>query len=67
MGRIRRLFFSGRKSTDLETTKLVFDPATGDWFAAWVLPEERDRRRAKALIPPQRAEFKRLIGASRSS
>lgn len=67
MGRIRRLYFRGRKSTSLETTQLVFDPVTRDWWASWVLKEERDRRRARALIPPQRAEFKRLMAASRSS
>lgn len=67
MGRITRLYFRGRKSTDLETTKLVYDPVTNDWWASWVLKEERDRRRARELIPPQRAAFKRLMGSSRSS
>lgn len=67
MARITRLFFRGRKSTTLETTKLVYDPVTDDWWAVWVLKEERDRRRARALIPPQRAAFKRLMGTSRSS
>jgi len=67
MGRITRRYFRGRGSTSLETTKLVYDPVTQDWWASWVLKEERDRRRARALIPPQRAEFQRLMGSSRSS
>lgn len=62
-----KYYFRGRKSTSLETTELEYDPVTNDWWAKWVLREERDRRRAKALIPPQRAEFKRLMQASRSS
>lgn len=67
MARITTLYFRGRKSTSLETTKLVYDPETDDWWAAWVLREEQDRRRARRTIPAQHAEFKRLIGSARSS
>lgn len=67
MARITKLYFRGRKSTSLETTKLVYDPETGDWWFAPVLREEQDRRRAKRTIPPQFQEFKRLIATSRSS
>ena len=67
MPRITQLFFRGRKSTSLKTTKLVYDPETNDWFAAWVYREERDRRKAKRTIPALRTEFKRLIATSRSS
>lgn len=67
MARITTLYFRGRKSTSLETTRLVYDPETDDWWAAWVLREERDRRRANRTIPAQFAEFKRLIGSGRSS
>lgn len=67
MGRITRLYFRGRKSESLETTKLVFDPETGDYFAAWVYREELDRRRARRTIPHGFAEAKRLIATSRSS
>ena len=67
MPRITRLYFRGRKSTSLETTKLVWDPVTQDWWASWVFQEERDRRRGRATIPPARAEFKRLMASSRSS
>ncbi len=65
--RISRLYFRGRKSTSLETTKLVYDPETDDWFAAWVYKEELDRRRARRTIPADFAEFKRLIATPRSS
>ena len=67
MARITTLYFRGRKSTSLETTKLVYDSETNDWWAAWVLKDERDRRRARREIPPQYAEFKRLISSGRSS
>ena len=67
MSRIRRIYQVGRKSTSLPTTKLVYDPETNDWWAAWVLREERDRRRARQTIPPAFAEFKRLMASPRSS
>ena len=67
MARITRLYFRGRKSTSLRTTKLVYDPEDDDWYAAWVYKEELDRRRARRTIPAQFAEFKRLISAARSS
>ena len=67
MARISRLYFRGRKSTSLETTELVYDPVTDDWWARWVLEEELDRRRGRARIPPARVEFKRLMAATRSS
>ena len=65
--RITRLYFRGRKSTSLETTKLVYDPETNDWWAAWVYKEELDRRRARRTILPAFSEFKRLIQTPRSS
>lgn len=64
---ITRLFFRGRKSTSLETTKLVYDPVDRDWYANWVYQEELDRRRARATIPAAFAAFKRLISTPRSS
>ena len=67
MARITRQYFRGRNSTSLETTVLVYDPVTNDWWARWVLKEEQDRRRARAVIPSGRAEFKRLIATTRSS
>lgn len=67
MGRITRRYGRGLKSTSLETSHLVYDPVDGDWYAAWVLTEERDRRRARALIPPQLEALKRLLASSRSS
>ena len=66
MGRIRTIFQVGRKSTTLKTTKLVYDPETNDYFFRPVYREELDRRRARR-IPPQVAEFKRLIASSRTS
>ena len=67
MARITRLFFRGRKSESLETTKLVYDPVDDDWYAAWVYREELDRRRARATIPAAYAAFKRLMTTPRSS
>ena len=67
MSRIRRIYQVGRKSTSLRTTTLVYDPETHDWWAAWVLREERDRRRARQTHPPQYAAFKRLMASPRSS
>ena len=65
--RITKLYFVGRKSTSLKTTKLVYDPEDDDWYAAWVYHEELDRRRARRTIPPQVEEFKRLMQSPRSS
>ena len=62
-----KLYFRGRKSESLETTKLVYDPVDGDWYAAWVYQEERDRRRARQTIPGAYAAFKRLMSTPRSS
>ena len=67
MARITTLYFRGRKSTSLRTTKLVYDPETDDWGAAWVLREEQDRRRAKRTIPAAFAEAKRILRSGRSS
>ena len=67
MARITKLYFRGRKSTSLETTKLVYDPETNDWWFAPVLKEEQDRRRAKRTIPAEYAEFKRVVASGRSS
>ena len=66
MGRITRNYFRGRKSTSLETTKLVYDPVDDDWYASWVYKEELDRRRARPTREKY-AEFKRLIASGRSS
>jgi hypothetical protein len=66
MARITKLYFRGRKSTSLETTKLVYDPETDDWWFAPVLRDEQDRRRTR-MIPAQYAEVKRIIGSGRSS
>ena len=67
MARITKLYFRGRKSTSLETTKLVYDPETDDWWFAPVLRDELDRRRAKRTIPAQFEEVKRIIASGRSS
>jgi len=66
MARITTLYFRGRKSTSLETTKLVYDPETDDWWFAPVLRDELDRRRTRH-IPAEYAEVKRIIGSGRSS
>lgn len=67
MARITKIYQRGRKSTSLETTKLVYDPETDDWWAAWVLRDELDRRRANRTIPQGFAEAKRIINSGRSS
>lgn len=64
MGRIRTIFQIGRKSSTLETTRLVYDPETDDYFFRPVYREELDRRRAVRTIPQAYAEFKRLIASS---
>ena len=64
MGRIRTIFQVGRKSTSLETTKLVYDPETDDYWFRPVYREELDRRKAVRTIPRAYAEFKRLIASS---
>lgn len=64
MGRIRTIFQVGRKSTTLETTRLVYDPETDDYFFRPVYREELDRRKAVRTIPQAYAEFKRLIASS---
>ena len=64
--RITRLYFRGRKSTSLRTSKLVYDPEDRDWYAKWVYREELDRRRARRL-PAMLSEVKRLIASARSS
>ena len=57
----------GRKSTSLETTHLIYDAVDDDYYAAWVWDEERDRRRARAVIPDAYARMKRTLALARSS
>jgi len=65
-GRIRTRYQVGRRSTSLATTRLVYDAQDEDWYAAWVYPEELDRRRVRHL-PSALADVKRLLASSRSS
>lgn len=61
---IRRRFMRGEKSTDLETSRLVF--RDGRWWAEWVWNEERDRQAAPRIQQAYTA-FRRLIASVRSS
>ena len=61
-----RRYQRGEKSTDLEVGSPHLVYRRGKWWASWVWNEEKDRLDAPA-IRERYAEFKRLMGSSRSS